>query len=406
QGTGGGALLGMSIAALADIFEPRERGKYQGLTGATYGVSSVVGPLIGGLIADHFGWRWVFPLNLPFALISFWFIYRFLPKNPPHENTHIDYPGALLLIGGLVPLLLGLSQAGKSDWTDVLVWGPLLAGGALLGIFAWWQARSPGPIIAPSLFKNPVFAVSTVAMLLSTAGLYAAILYLPLFMQSVKGMSASASGLVLSPLMLGMVVTSALSGWLISHRGHYKLLILSGLVLMCLSLFAASLLSPASPLWLTLLLSTLLGCGLGPVNPVFNLIVQLAVPRQVLGAATGALRFFNQIGGTLGATLFGLMMTRTFISHPVAAPSRQLPEAVRHAVAGPDVLSNAPLLQQLHDQLHSAAQFDALSQSLSALRALMSLSLHQIFLLASVFAALAFVVTLRLPPGLIEEADG
>lgn len=407
QGVGGGALLGISIAALADIFEPRERGKYQGLTGSVYGVSSVVGPLLGGLLADHLGWRWVFPLNLPFALISFWFIARFLPKNPPHENTHIDYPGVILLTLGLVPLLIGLSRAGQTSWQDPLVWA-LIGGGAVLLIgFTIWQRLSPGPIIEPGLFKNPVVSVSTIAMLFSTAGLYAAILYLPLFMQSVKGMSATISGMVLSPLMLGMVITSSASGWLISHKGRYKALILTGLVMMSLTLAGAGwLLHPESPIWLALLLATFLGCGLGPVNPVFNLIVQLAVPRQEIGAATGVLRFFNQIGGTLGATIFGLLMTQSLTQHRqdlVNAVQTPLPAPVREAVLSPGLLTNAPLMQKLHEQLHSSSQLQALEQAIHALRQLLSLSLNEIFLWAALFSALAFLITLCLPSGLLKS---
>lgn len=406
QGIGGGALMSMSIAALADIFEPRERGKYQGLTGSVYGVSSVVGPLLGGLLADQLGWRWVFPLNLPFALLAFWVIARFLPKNPPHENTHIDYLGAALLTAGLVPLLIGLSLAGRLGWQAPWVWGQSLAGLLVLGVFGWWQQRSPGPILKPSLFQNPVFAVSTLAILLSTAGLYAAILYLPLYMQSVKGMSAVASGMVLSPLMLGMVLTSSLSGWLISRYGHYKGLILGGLVIMSSSLAAASWLQPASPLWWVFCVATLLGCGLGPVNPVFNLIVQLAVPRQEIGAATGGLRFFNQMGGTLGATLFGLLMTRDFVNHHqdfVSAAQQQLPSQVQQAVNAPDILTNASLLQQLQAQLQSPQQLLHFEQALQGLRQLMAFSLDHIFLWAAGFALLALVVTLRLPAGLLQQ---
>lgn len=409
QGIGGGILMSMSIAALADIFEPRERSKYQGLTGSVYGLSSVVGPLVGGFLADQVGWRWVFPLNLPFAIVSFWFIARFLPKNPAHENTHIDYLGAALLTGALLPLLVGLSMSGSMAWSSPWVWGQLLLGSGLLAAFIWWQHRSPGPILEPALFKNKVFAISTLAMLLSTAGLYAAILYLPLYMQSVKGMSASASGMVLSPLMLGMVLTSTLAGWLIARNGRYKTLILMGLVLMTLTLWAASHLGPGSSLLFTLGIATLLGCGLGPVNPVFNLIVQLAVPPQEIGAATGGLRFFNQIGGTLGATLFGLLMTRDFVVHQetfAVSEAVQLPVAVQQALSGPDVLTNATLLNGLQQQLQASHQVDLLQQVLAGLRSLMSLSLDHIFLLAALFSGLAFFVTLRLPGRLLqEEAD-
>lgn len=403
QGLGGGALMGMSFAALADIFEPRELSRYQGLTGSVYGVSSLLGPPAGGLIADHFGWRWVFPLNLPLALIAFGVIWHFLPKNPPHPNTHIDFLGAGLLTAGLVPLLTGLSLLPQLGAAHPGSWLLMVLGAGLLVTFGWWQTRSPGPLLEPSLFRNPVFAVSSLAMLLSTAGLYAGILYLPLYMQAVKGLSATASGMILSPFMLGMVLTSSLSGWLISRTGRYKGLILTGLVVMVVALMGAGCLTPASPVWLALTLSTLLGFGLGPVNPVFNLLVQQAVPRHEIGAATGGLRFFNQMGGSLGATLFGLVMSHSLISQGRLPAPPELPASVLAATASPGILTNAPLLQQLQSQLQTAAQLSAYQTVLDGLRSLMSVSLDQVFLLAAVFSGLAFAVTLLLPPALLKD---
>ncbi len=403
QGIGGGALMGLSFAALADIFEPKEQSKYQGVTGSIYGISSLLGPPAGGLIADLAGWRWVFPLNLPLALVAFWVIWRYLPKNEAHPNTHIDFLGAGLLIAGLVPLLTGLSLLPSLGLAHLAVWGQLLGGAVVLGSFAWWQTRSPGPILQPSLFRNPVFAISTVAMLLSTSGLYAGILYLPLYMQAVKGMSAAASGMILSPFMLGTVITSTISGMIISRTGRYKGLILSGLVIMAVALIGSGQLAPETPVWLALTLSTLLGLGLGPVNPVFNLIVQQAVPKHEIGSAMGGLRFFNQMGGTLGATLFGLVMSHSLLSQGKIPAPPELPSQVITATASTDILTNAPLLQQLQSQLHSAAQWAAYEHVLHGLRVLMSLSLDQVFLTAAIFAGLAFGVTLLLPPALLKE---
>lgn len=405
QGIGGGALMSMSIAALADIFGARESSKYQGLTGAVYGLSSLFGPLLGGVLADALGWRWVFPLNLPFALIAFVMIARFLPKSEPHPNTYIDYLGAALLTLGLLPLLIGLSLSGYQGWSSPWVWGQLLGGSALLGAFVWWQHRSPGPIIAPELFRNPVITISALGILFSTASLYAAILYLPLYMQSVKGLSATYSGLVLSPLMMGMVATSTLSGWLMSRQGKYKGLILLGLLVMSVGLLLAGQLGVHSPVWLVVSLAVLLGLGLGPVNPVFNLIVQLAVPKAMIGSAVGTLRFFNQMGGTLGATFFGWVMLRTF-QQPGARPATPqiLPEPVVQATQTPDVLTNGSLLMQLEGQLTSVAQMEAFQQVLHQLRSLMSLSLDHIFLWAAALSVFAFLITLRLPAQLMEPA--
>lgn len=405
QGIGGGALMSMSIAALADIFGARESSKYQGLTGAVYGLSSLVGPLLGGVLADAVGWRWVFPLNLPFALIAFVMIAKYLPKSEPHPNTYIDYLGALLLSLGLLPVLIGLSLSSYYGWSHPGVWGQVSGGLILLGAFVWWQHRSPGPIISPELFRNPVVAISTVGILFSTAGLYAAILYLPLYMQSVKGLSATYSGLVLSPLMLGMVATSSLSGWLMSRRGKYKGLILGGLLVMSLGLGLAGQLTAQSPVGFVIALAVLLGLGLGPVNPVFNLIVQLAVPRAMIGSAVGTLRFFNQMGGTLGATFFGWIMLKTFQGPAAQFNSKvALPASVTQATQSPDILTNRPLLDGLQSQLTSVAQMEAFQQVLSHLRGLMSLSLEHIFLWAAGLSLLAFVVTLKLPPRLMEPA--
>ncbi|MGV3526975.1 MAG: MDR family MFS transporter [Candidatus Sericytochromatia bacterium] len=406
QGVGGGALMGLSFAALADIFAPRERGRYQGYTGAVYGVSSLIGPLLGGLIADHFGWRWVFPVNLPAALLAAWMIWKYLPASPRDANGYVDYLGATLLSLGLLPLLIGLSLVGQATASHTLAWGLVAGGIALLAAFAAWQCRSPGPIISPALFRQPVFTVSTFAILLSTAGLYAGILYLPLYMQAVKGLNASLSGLALSPFMLGMVLTSALSGRQISRKGRYKGMVLGGLVVMTLALAGISLLRADTPVWMALALAVLLGCGLGPVNPVFNLIVQLAVPRTQVGAATGALRFFNQIGGTLGACFFGLVMSQhlgSFRPEMLPPAAQQLPGARFAESLNPALLTNAPLLNELRGLLSNGRQLEAFQLALGTLRGLLAASLGEIFLLAAGFALLALLVSLRLPGGLLQE---
>lgn len=413
QGIGGGALMAMSFTAIADLFPPIERGRYQGYTGAVWGVSSVVGPLIGGFLTDHLGWRSVFFVNVPFALLSLYFIGRFfrlpVPALPstPGERT-FDAPGALLLGGSVTALTLALSWGGGTyAWDSARILG-LLAGTLVLGgLYGARSLRQTRPILDLRLLRDRAISLASLAGFLTSAGMFAAILYFPLYMQGVRGSSASVSGLALAPLMFGMILTSTLSGQLVSRTGRYKALILVGSLVAAAALLLSSTLGVSTPLWIAIGLMVLLGLGLGPVNSQLTLAVQNAAPAEQLGSATGSNQFYRQIGGTLAVALFGALVNAHLARDLAAAlPQRAatLPGPVQDAIANPNLLASPQATGQLEGVLDRLGQAELLSPILNALRGVMAGAIDQVFLLAGVLMVAALLVALALPERPLERA--
>ncbi|MGM9322815.1 MDR family MFS transporter [Deinococcus aquaticus] len=406
QGIGGGTLMAMSFTAIADLFTPIERGRYQGYTGAVWGVSSVVGPLVGGFLTDHLGWRSVFFVNLPFALLAAYFIWRFfrLPAPSAHSpaaHARFDTPGAFLLGASVTTLTLALSWGGGTyPWTSPVILGLLLGTLVLFTGYALHSARQERPILNLRLLKDRGIAVASFAGFLTSAGMYAAILYLPLYMQGVRGSSASGSGLALAPLMFGMILTSTLSGQVVSRTGRYKNLILMGGLIATAALLLATTLGTDTPLLLAVGIMVLLGLGLGPVNSQLTLAVQNAAPREQLGSATGGNQFFRQIGGTLAVSLFGALVNTHLNSHLAAslpAQARDLPTPVQDAIANPNLLTSPQATAQLGAGLSKLGDGNLLQPILDALRGVMAGAIDQVFLVSAVLVGLAFLATLILP---------
>ncbi|PYE55700.1 MDR family MFS transporter [Deinococcus yavapaiensis] len=400
QGLGGGALMSMAFAAIGDLFTLTERGKYQGLNGAVFGVSSVLGPLLGGFLTDHLSWHWVFFVNVPVAVLAFWFIARFFPAKRERGEARIDVLGALLLTAAVVPLLLALTWGGTTDpWTSPKILGLLAFAAACTAAFVTWQARTPSPILALNLFRNPTFTFANIAGFFSTAGLYAAILYLPLFMQGVRGVSASNSGIVLAPLMLGMIVTSTVAGFIVSRVGRYKPAILAGLVVMTGALFFGTRLTPDTATSVVVGLMIVLGLGLGPTGSLFTLAVQTSSPRAQLGMATSANQFFRNMGGTIGAAVFGAVQANHLHALPtlLASSTRALPSSLAVAVADPNILSNPSALAKLHAAVAPLVGEAGFARILATMRGVLTDAVTNVFLLAGLGMTVALLVTLALP---------
>lgn len=404
QGLGGGALTSMSFSAIGDIFTPRERGKYQGFTGAVFGISSVVGPLVGGLITDTIGWRWVFFVNVPIALLAFTVISRFFPGQAQRAPGRVDALGAALLVAGVVPLLLALTFGGVSlPWTSA----PMLAlfgfSLVMLAAFVVRQRLAADPVLDLRLFRDRTFRSANVGGFLTGAGMFGAIIYLPLYIQGVQGASAAASGFALAPLMLGMVTSSTASGLYVSRTGHYKRMILGGLAVMVAGFLLVSTLRPGSPMALTVAYSVLLGLGLGPTNSLFVLAVQNAFPLERLGTVTSANMFFRQMGGTLGVAVFGSMVAAGLTGHVESSlPSELtgLPPAVIAEVASPNVLTSPDQLTVAREQVAAAAPDSgpaALEALVEGLRGALASVLGRVFLVGAALAALALVSASFLP---------
>jgi EmrB/QacA subfamily drug resistance transporter len=306
QGLGGGAVFPLAFAVLADLYTPAERGKYAGLFGAVFGLSSIVGPAVGGIITDNAGWHWIFLVNVPIGLISLFFIFRLLPSiKHPDAARNIDYVGAGLFAAAIAPLLVGLSNRQASDWSDPWVGGLIAVGVVFTAIFLWWESRAADPILPLHLFRSRTFSVSVLSMFLAAFGFFAAVVFLPRYFQVVAGASATESGYNLLPLLAALIVSATLSGQIVARTHHYKWLIFGSLVTLAVGLFLMTNLHANTDrpiLWIWMVIA---GLGIGPSFAVFALIVQNAVPPKEVGVASSSLTFFQQIGGTIGLTIAG-----------------------------------------------------------------------------------------------------
>jgi EmrB/QacA subfamily drug resistance transporter len=304
QGLGAGAIFPIALAVIGDLFTPAERGKYQGLFGAVFGIAFLIGPGLGGFLTDSFSWHWVFFVNLPIGLVALAVIGGLLPNiKGRRRDIRIDYLGVVTLTLGLMPILVGLTVAETSQWSDPAVWGSIVAGVVFLVIFVLVEARAAEPIIPLHLFRIRTFSASMGAIFLATFGFGAAIIFLPLYFQIVEGASATASGYKLLPFLGGLIISSIASGIIVSRTGRYKLVVLAGLVILAIGLGLMTNLRADTP---DLMLSGWMfvaGFGVGPTFAVFTIIVQNAVPFSELGAATADLTLFRQIGTTMGLTL-------------------------------------------------------------------------------------------------------
>jgi EmrB/QacA subfamily drug resistance transporter len=313
QGLGAGALFPIALAIIGDIFAPSERGKYQGFFGAVFGLSSLLGPGLGGLITDNFGWQWIFYVNVPIGAVVLFVIWRTLPTvRDPNAERNIDYLGAALFIAALVPFLIGLTNKQFGEWTDPEV-GGLIAVGFLLGAaFVWAESRAKEPIIPLGLFRSRAFTASVLAIFLAAMGFFAVVVFLPRWYQVVGGTSATEAGYQILPLLGGLIVSAIASGQIVARTGRYKALIFGALLVFAVGLFLLTNLRADTPEPLIWLWMAVTGLGVGPTFAVFTLVVQNSVPVRQLGAATSNVTLFQQLGGTIGlaitGTIFGSVM--------------------------------------------------------------------------------------------------
>ncbi|CAN5831084.1 MDR family MFS transporter [soil metagenome] len=402
QGVAGGIIMANAFTIIGDLFPPKERGKWPGMLGAMFGIASVVGPILGGWLADGPGWRWVFYINLPVGVIAIAVLLIGLPYIRPHGVASIDWWGAALIVIGIVPLLLAFTWAGTEyAWSSPLIIGLLaLAFGGILG-FIFTETRAKDPIIPLGLFRDRIFSISIMSSSILGAAMFGAILYIPLFMQGVRGTSAAESGLVLMPMMLSMVTASIVGGQLISRTGRYKWAIVSGLFLMLTGMFLLSRMGLGTTNISAIRNMIVLGLGVGLVMPTITLAVQNAFPPRQLGVVTSSLQFFRSIGGTIGIALMGTYLTTQIssnITRDVPAntlaqtPQEALDEITPQALANPEA------------RLELEAAFDAIPNGdqvfanlLEAMRGTLASAIQDVFLIATGVAVFAVIIGMFLP---------
>ena len=376
QGVGGGGLIVLTQAIIADIVPARERGKYQGAFGAVFGVASVAGPLLGGFFVDNLSWRWVFYINLPIGALALVVIAVVLPATSTRQRHQIDYLGAVLLAGFAICIVLATSWGGTTyPWNSGVIIGLFAASVVLLG--GWYASarRAAEPVLPLRLFRNSVFTMAAAISLAAGFALFGAVSFLPLFLQVVHGVSPTISGVYLLPMVLGMLLTSVGSGQLIARTGRYKIYPIIGTFMMALALFLLSRMDESTPTPVMNLYFFLLGFSLGLIIQVLIIAVQNSVDYADLGAATSGVTFFRSIGGAFGVSVFGAIFTNQLASNLRAA---------LHGIPLPPGFSAATVQSdtKLLNKLPPAVQHDILHAY--------SLSLHPVFLTAVPIALVAF----------------
>jgi EmrB/QacA subfamily drug resistance transporter len=306
QGLGAGGLIVVTLAVVGDIIPPRDRGRYQGFFGGVFGVSTIIGPLLGGFFVDQLSWRWIFYVNLPLGAVALAVIAAVFHTRTEHREHDIDYLGAVLLAGSLSSIVLFTSLGGTTwPWGSWQILSLIALAVILLPSFVLAERRASEPILPLSLFRNRTFAVTSGIGFIIGLSLFGAVTYLPLYLQVTKGSSPTSSGLQLTPLMGGLLLTSILSGQLISRYGRYRPFPIAGTALTAVGLFLLSRLHVDTPAWTAMAYATVLGLGLGSVMQVLVLAVQNDVDRRDMGVATSGSTLFRQIGGSIGVSLFG-----------------------------------------------------------------------------------------------------
>src|SRR5215831_2181910 len=370
EGLGGGGLIVITIAVIGDLIPPRERGRYQGFFGAVFGVATIVGPLVGGFFVDHLSWRWIFYINLPTGILALAVIAAVLPSRSTRRQHAVDYLGALLLTAALSAVILFTGLGGTTfPWTSPVMIGLMAASIAGVIAFVAVEMRAREPILPMSLFTNRNFAVASSVGFIVGLSLFGAVTFLPIYLQVVKGVSPSISGLLLMPMMLGMLATSVISGRMISRFGRYKLFPILGTAIMTFGLFMLSQLTVASNVWQTAIDALWLGLGMGMVMQVLILAVQNSVDYKHLGVATSGTMLFRSVGGALGVALFGAIFANRLHARLGPAGMDFLESAVPAAVQG--------LPPQLHGEYIAAVMA----------------ALQPVFVVATGVAALGFVLT-------------
>ncbi len=401
QGIGAGSMMSMPRATIGDILNPKERARWMGVMGAVFGLSSIIGPVVGGWITDTYSWRWVFYINIPFTVLTIIGVMLTLPKVRLSEQVKIDWLGSLLLIAGLVPILLGLTWAGtKYAWTSPTLLTLFGSGAMMLALFIWFERKVSDPIITPTLFRNRIFSASLVLGLLVSMAMFGSVMFLPLFIQGVIGLNPRDSGLVMSPMMISFVVGSIISGQIMTKTGKYLRLanISAAAIVLGTILFMKMDINTG---YLTVIVNmVVLGLGVGALMPLLNIAVQNAFPYRIMGTVSATQQFVASLGGVIASPIFGSILNRGFQERFSAI----LPEGVQELTGGMSRLDPQTLLTE-QAQSSIAEQFAQLGPAgqamyhelLYAVKVSLTAGINELFAVGLVFAILCFFGTFFLP---------
>ena len=396
QGICGGVMMGLTFAIVGDIFSPAERGKYQGVFSGAWGFASVFGPTLGGWLTDQISWRATFYVNLPVGIVAIIALYRYFPYwHPKDVKRHIDWAGVVTLISCIVPLLLALTWVTDYGWSSVRVESLLVLAAAMLGAFLYAETKAIEPLIPLALFREPVISLCSVGVFVVGIAMFGTIIYLPLFMQGVLGVTATRSGNLLTPMMLGIVIGTFVCGQITMRLRSYKTPIMAGSVLVTAGTILFARMDASTQSLSVLVAMITAGFGMGLMMPGYTVAVQNAAPHKYMGIATASSTFFRSIGSTVGVAIFGsLLLTNYHHDFANAVPLRVPPETMA-------AFSNPLMLSQIRPHLEASfSRYENGSQILETLYANVGTALLRglqwIFLISAVLMVALFMLNFLL----------
>lgn len=406
QGIGGGIIVSCVFIIVADLFKPEERGKYTGIVTSAYGISSIVGPLAGGFVTDHLGWRWVFYMNIPLGLIALALLVYAMPSFLTNSiKKSVDFAGILFILLTLVPMLLALSMGGNSfAWNSMPCIGMFIFSAVMLIVFILIEKKASNPILPLEFFRSRAITGSFMIAFFSQILMFSAIMYLPYFIQGVIGSTATTSGLVTVPMMLGLLVASNIIGNLVSKFGKARFFSALAFIVMALGAYLLSTMQLNTTNSQAVFFMIILGFGVGMSMPIANVNAQNAAPRHQIGSVTSAVMFFRNMGGTVGSAILGAIMTNSLNSGFNNLNMKYLPKAVKGLLTNPQIISNANTIKGIRAHVPNMymGYFDKIY--LQAKDVLVS-SIHDVFLFSACVAGIGILCTLILKDALAKQAD-
>ncbi|TAN33960.1 DHA2 family efflux MFS transporter permease subunit [bacterium] len=389
QGIFGGVLFATVFTVIGDLFPPDQRARAQGLFGAVFGLSSIVGPTAGGFITDHWSWRWVFEVNIPVGIVAVAVVLAGLPYVRSKASWRdIDFWGAATLAAGVVPLLVALTITRDHAWTSPEVMGLLALATVMLAVFGFIESRVEHPIVPLELFKNPTFSVSMLVGFLTAFGMFGSILFTPLVFQGVLGISATNSGALITPMMFGLLAASTLTGFVMRRIRYYRLLGTLGVVVMIFGMWLLSQILPGTPEWHVVAALIVVGLGIGVTFPLYLTAVQTALPRQYLGVASSQIQFWRNLGGTVGSAILGAVL------------ANRLPDYLKTRVADlnlpAQVVAHLPKSGSANSILDPTLLAKLPPAFVHAIRLALSDTLRDIYVFAGVILIIALISTVFL----------
>jgi EmrB/QacA subfamily drug resistance transporter len=414
QGIGGGAVMIISFAMIADVFPPAQQAKYQGIIGGISALSSIVGPLMGGWITDHLSWRWTSYINIPIGIVALFIIIRSLPAiKIKFKDIKVDYAGAVLLCAGLVPFLLALVWGGNefawNSWQIISLFAFAILS---LSGFVIAEHNAHNPVLAPDLFKSRIFVVSILSSFITAMGMFGVILFIPVFAQGIIGVNATHSGLILTPMMISLIIAAIISGQIISRTGRYKIMALTGMVLAATGMYLFSQIDIHTTNNMLAARMVIVGLGLGFTMPIFQLVIVNAFPVSRVGEVTAGSQLFKGLGGTVGLAILGGLMNHQLAGklgnarqEPFVAMMQKMNPAKNFEVnfktvqglLNPEAQQNVKLMIGKAPQAMQQTLSGSFAHFLETIKTAFTNSLDTIFLVSACILVAGFIVVLFLP---------